>query len=344
MKFQYIIIFTTLLLTSCGNKERFEFYGNTLEVDIPEHIEVLKGNQLELDGLYSGLMYAYDGIIFFRFFDYPEEGIYLYDTETGKLINTICKRGNGPNEVISVDFDHCVERDSNGIAFWFHDFNRDNLMLVNLQGKYLKKINTTKFDPDKMCFSRVFILNDSLLISYKQFYEVFENSFIAPSNRIYNYRSGKMLKEFKFYSDYRINEGEPYWSLHSSNRIKPDKSKIAMPMQYLNYINIFDIESGKIKSIKPKGAHGLDFILSGKQVGRYYGDICCDDHYIYVLMEAFGKLTGMIHVFDWEGNFTHILQINKDFQYFAFDPVRKVLYAKNEYDEITYYDVKFLYK
>jgi hypothetical protein len=60
--------------------------------------------------------------------------------------------------------------------------------------------------------------------------------------------------------------------------------------------------------------------------------------------ENLTKPSGRILVYDWDGNFTNILQINEDAEYFAFDPIRKILYSKTDDETVTAYDLNFLYK
>jgi hypothetical protein len=77
----------------------------------------------------------------------------------------------------------------------------------------------------------------------------------------------------------------------------------------------------------------------------HYRALQADDSYIYVLEHPKEGLPyGIVNVFDWDGNFVRILRIDDGNVSFAFDPVRKILYIKNDAEEITAYDLNFLYK
>jgi len=247
-----------------------------------------------------------------------------------------------------------LERDSNGeFAIWFNDFNRDNLMMVNTRGEVLKRIETSQFKRRDQFLGRIFVLNDSLLIAYMQSESVFENGghrVIAPRHRLFNYETGEMLREYKSYSDYKVNEDADFIvvrHLNSYDEMKPDRSKIAMVMPLMNKINILDIESGKVKSVAKKNSPNLNIVFSGRPVRYYYVDILSDNHCIYAMEgdpDQSHRFTGRINVFDWDGNFVKVLQIGEDATVFAFDPVRRMLYAKNDLEEITVYDLNFLYE
>jgi hypothetical protein len=364
-----------LILVSCkNNNDRIKFYGETVTVAYPKHAEILKGYNLELDGEYTGWMNAYDGVLMFTSEKFHDGAIHLYDVETGKRISAVCKRGQAPNEVMRFIFSNNFEKDSSGFYLWISDTYNNRLLRINSQGEFTKIISTSNFkSTTPFGIGNIFMLNDSLLIAYSQSESIFEDDdkYSAPSYHVFNYKTGETVSVYKFYSDYTASKDVeilkilPYNYLSSSDGIKPDKNKIAMAMKHLNRINILDLESGKVKSVALKNAPDLNLLSSGKRVETYYKRLQCDDRYIYVIESAYVERTeqnaafwyenltnpsGRIFVFDWDGNFTNILQINDDaigltdMIGFAFDPVRKILYAKNDAEEITAYDLNYLYK
>ena len=348
MKIKYVNIIALALLlvaTSCGDK--LKFYGNTSDAAYPKYVDTLKGSVLDLESEFTGAISAYDGMLFSISEKQPDGCIYLYEASTGKRINAICQTGNGPNEVIRVSFYHCFERDSSKISMWVNDYNKNNLMLVDTQGKCVKTIETSKLNVNNPYpMMRVFVLNDSLLIAYVQAMELM-SKVVSPSYRVINYKTGDIVKEYKFYSDYKVSTDTgipPAAYLVSYEALKPDKTKIAMVMRHLGRVNIFDIKTGKIKSIKTKDAPDLNLISSGISMKQSYKGVCCDDHYIYAIEAASDLSNGTINIFDWNGNFTHILQVNKDAIHFALDPIRNVLYTKNDFEEVVAYNLKFLYE
>lgn len=355
MKNRYYIIFVLFILTfiSCKTSHKLTFYGETVDVNYPERVDTLKGYPVNFEGVYTGAMLAYDSILIFKSHKHPDAYLYAYNVETGKRINALCKRGNGTNEVLFVSAYNCFELDSTGVCLWVNDFNQYKLMLVNMRGDYIKQIKTSNLESTNPSgiIAGAFVLNDSLLTSYMPTGELFENQFIAPFFRLFNYRTNETLKDYLAYSNYEVDLKNyladgiyPGSFLSSLAEIKPDKSKIAMAMWNLKRIDILDLKSGITKSIVPQDAQSLERVLLSNHERKYYSDIRCDDRYIYVVEGTWNDPSGRIFVLDWDGNFIRILQADEDGLRFTFDPVRKILYTKTDDERVTAYDLKFLYK
>ncbi|MCL2560724.1 MAG: TolB-like 6-bladed beta-propeller domain-containing protein [Rikenellaceae bacterium] len=357
MRFAKILIFVGLLLVSCGKKDKFQLYGEVVKVAYPAHVEVLTGTALEVDGVYSGMMYVYDGVLLLNFRDSNGGFASLYDVDTGKSINNmILRQGRGPNEVVVTNPCNVFERDSSGICSWFFDNGRDLLILVNTQGEWLRTIDVSQFERSEKFFSIVLPLNDSLLIAYTPSIPISENGFSPIVHDIYNYRTGEKVRGFPIYNGYiaadpRLTISHDY--LSPIHVLKPDRSKLGLVMECLRRVNILDLESGKVRTIELKDSPALNSVSRGKPIRGHYVRAACDDHYIFAVEgDYYGRqsvneripVTGKIHVFDWDGNFRHILQVNDDLHVFAVDPVRRMLYTKNYYEEITVYDIGFLYE
>ncbi len=347
MKKFYIPFLMLLSFSSC--KERFEFYGKDIVVTYPDRIDTLVGYPVKLENEYTGFMSAYDGVLLFASSKHPDGYVYVYNAETGKRTKAICPVGNGPDEVISVSFYECFERDSGKISMWFNDVNKRTIMRVDTQGNILQRIHTKNLQSTNFYgIGMFFILNDSLLLAYMQSEEIFENKILAPSYRVFNYITGETVKNYKLFSDYEVNHRNEYllppFYLSASHRIKPDKSKLALAMSYLKQIIILDIKTGKAKAVSIENIPNFEQVFSRDTITEYHREMCCDERYIYVLEGDLEKSYGRVNVFDWEGNFTNVLQINDDAVEFAFDAVRKTLYTKNDLEEITAYDLNFFYK
>ncbi len=349
MKYFCTLVSTILLLVSCRTSSKIEFYGDEITVNYPKQTDKINGVPLNLEDEYTGFMYTYDGILAFLSEKHLDGYVYFYDVENGKRIGTACKIGEGPEEVMYLNSDNCFEMDSNEVCMWLNDMNKGYVMLVDTRGRWIKRINTRNLQSDAPYHGRVYVINDSLLMSYTYGVEIFPGKIRSYRYRLFNYETGEMLKEYKFYSDYEEHENTkllPAQYLHSFDRIKPDKSKIAMIMPYLNKVNIYDIKSGETKSFGTTNTPDIDVISTEKSadVKQYYGDVECDDKYIYVTEGTRQQFSGRIQVFDWEGNFVRVLEIKNDATDIAFDIVRKILYAKNDLEEVTAYDLNFYYK
>ncbi len=244
-----IITFTTLLtLSSCENADKIKFYGQTVTVDYPKHTHTLtNGKTLNLEGEYTGLMYAYDGVLMFSSDKHPDGYLYLYDVETGRRISAICKKGGAPNEIYNFRFYDNFEKDSNGLHLWICAIDNRKLIRVNMQGEFEETIHTAKFkSSNEFGIGTFFILSDSSIIAYMQGYALFEDGpeCVAPSYRVYNLKTGETIQDYKFYSDYTAGTADreilrmwPEFYLTPISKIKLDKSKLAMAMLYVGRRN-----------------------------------------------------------------------------------------------------------
>jgi hypothetical protein len=324
-------------------------------VDYPKQVDILKGNTIVLDDVYTGDMLAYDGLLVFVSAKHPDGYMYLFDSETGKRINAIGRRGQGPDEFLNLTFTGGFEKDSSDTYFWVNDLDlrRNILVKLNTRGERVKEINTSTFKSTNIYGIGAFhILNDSLLLAYVQPSRIFmdENKFTPSGYHVFNYKLGETVGKHLFFGEYKEPDGVLYPGNYLSSiicRIKSDKTKLATAMHHFKQVIILDLESGKIKSIATNDSPDLNLnhLLPGKPVKYYYRNLHSDDSYIYVLEHVTGSSQGTVNVFDWDGNFVRILRIDEGNIWFTFDPVRKIIYTKNsDTEKITAYDVNYLYE
>jgi hypothetical protein len=344
-----------ILSTSCGTSQTLEFFGEIVMVDYPKQVDILKGNTIVLDDVYTGDMYAYDGLLVFVSPKHPDGIMYLFDAETGKRINAIGRRGQGADEFLNLQFTGGFEKDSNDTYFWVDDgdLRRNIIVKLNTRGERIKEINTSRFKSTNIYGVGAFhMLNDSLLLAYVQPSWIFtnENKFTASGYHVFNYKLGKTVGKHLFFGEYKEPDGVLYPGLYlapTSGVIRSDKTRFAEAMHHFKQVNILDLESGKIKAITTKDSPSLDLshLLPDKPPRYYYRFLRGDDRYIYVLEHVTGRSPGIVNVFDWDGNFVRILRINEGQIWFTFDPVRKIIYTKNsDTEKITAYDVNYLYE
>jgi len=205
------------------------------------------------------------------------------------------------------------------------------------------------------------MLNDSLLLAHVHPWRVSETRFTASGEHVFNFQQGKTVREFMIFSEYD-HPADVHWPsqyLTSNSTLRPDRTKLATVMFYLRRLNILDLESGKIKSIATTGSPDLYHLWHGERVVEHYRAVRSDDHFIFVIESTRARRTeanarfwseylstpsGRIFVFDWEGNFLHILQINEDAFWVTFDPVRRILYSKTDCETVRAYCINFLYE
>jgi hypothetical protein len=349
-----IFIFFVLLVFSCKEKTVI-FNGNIVIVPPSDTMDTLSGVKLKLDGIYTGAVQVYDSLIYFTASAlFPDYFTYVFNTRTGKHINSVARRGQGPDEFIALTAaaQHYVD---SSICMWFYDYLRKECLLIDMVNNSIRKrFSISKLKNDReFPFVRVFILNDSLLLACNQGDDMYgEGVLIPPLYRIFNYLTNEEVAKYEIYNSFRYNKRlMPPNCLYSQDRMKPDKTKIGVVMNYLRQINIMDIETGKITGYRVKNTPDFDILEenSAFEYVTYYLWICVDDDYIFALLNTNDEKSTVIDVFDWNGNFKKELRLDKkiiDFTSIGLDPVNKYLYiiAPGEEDEDVYrYDVSYLY-
>jgi len=139
-------------------------------------------------------------------------------------------------------------------------------------------------------------------------------------------------------------------ALYSSyDRISIQNHKIVCGMMFFSQINILDIRTGELKGYRLKNTPGFDDMPEGPLVS--YNHICADDKMIiglyinqdFDIQLEHGNISDIIHIYDWDGNFLHIVKLDNKVIQVAFDPVGKCLYGYTPDEKIFRYDFKMFY-
>ena len=171
---------------------------------------------------------------------------------------------------------------------------------------------------------------------------------------------GEKLQSYNIYKKPIINrhfrknnqaiQSELYFS--SRDRIKADKTKIAMAMGMFAQINIIDIKTGTIKGLRIANTPDFTYLTKDPKAFReFYIDINIDDYHIFCLYldkliygnERSSYSANELHVFNWKGDFFYKIILDKHSSEIAFDPVKKQLYSLTPEDLLYSYDLSFLY-
>ena len=138
---------------------------------------------------------------------------------------------------------------------------------------------------------------------------------------------------------------------NSLDRIKPDRTKLAMGMSMLAQINILDTETGMIKGYRLENTPDFTYLArSPDDFKIFYQQTRVDDYFIFSLYSntllnnnSYPHVTNELHIFDWNGNFKHKIILDIYTSRIAFCPVRKNLYCISQEDELYCFDLSFLY-
>jgi hypothetical protein len=368
MKMKNFIVYFLIICTvfvSC-KEEQIYFNGETIIVDTDVKPDILQGEKIELDGLYAGNIWVYDTLICFSHHAFPDYHLHMFNIKTGKFLYPLCKRGIGPEEFPAFTWaEQYVCEDQ--VYLWVRkEFGKDECVLINLakpDDLIIKQKINMRFETgfQSLSFSFVFILNDSLFIANnqgeRQYYG--EGTFIPQAYHFYHSHTKEKIKSYKPYNAF-VSLSDKFYSrvwyqrcYSSMDRIKPDRSKLAMGMHYVDQINILDLTTGKIKGCRNKNSPDISYLQHDPDnFNLYYWHISVDDRYIYGLYAGVSASLpfeeyNVINVFDWDGNFIKKIVLDKGALTFALDPVNKYLYidtnGENE-EEIYRYDVGYLYK
>jgi WD40 repeat protein len=345
----FLTLLALLILFSC--KEKFScFNGEIVFVDAPSFCDTLKGEQVMLDGIYTGTVEVYDSLMFFIISNYPDYWTLVFNIKTGEHINTILRKGNGPGDFLgSIFFGQFINAPN--LCVWIHDWGRDRCVLVDLtnssQKKTVKLFDLKNERMNQMTW--VYFLNDSLLLTYNQGEKLFDSDteFSPPVYSVFNCNTKKELHRYEIYNGFSYSEHtNPTDCLAGNFTMKPDRTKLVIAMQNLHQVNILDLKNGKVKGYRLKGSPDFDILKKGgSKLKSYYTWIYADDELIYAVFQKRKNI--VIDVFDWDGNLKQGLFLGKTTQSITLDPINKYLYAlvNGEEDEEVYrYDVSYLYK
>jgi hypothetical protein len=356
-----VLLASCVAFISCKKADYTYFYGETIIVDANVKPDILYGQKIELDGIYTGDIWAYDTLIGFESGKFSDYYMYVFNVNTGKFLYPLCKRGIGPGEFPAIAIaDQIVHEDY--LGYWIRkESGRDECVLVNLEkpGDVIEQKTDIKIETEfQSSFGLVFILNDSLFLANnqgeRQYYGA--GTFTPPAYHLYNSHTKERIKTYEMYNGFSAQHGGWRFCYLSYDRIKPDdRSKLAMGMLHIDQINILDLKTGEIKGYRNKTSPDFGYLEDTDNADKYrlyYSYILVDDRYIYGLYSdteyGFRKWeSNTVNVFDWDGNFIRKILLDKIALKIALDPVNKYLYidAIGEGDEEIYrYDVSYLYK
>jgi hypothetical protein len=322
-------------------------------IDNKPETDILYGERVKLDGLYTGFMAVYDSVIVFSSEIYRNTlncVSLAFNLKTGEQISSLIKVGQGPGEYAMATTTHQFYT-GKGMKMWFYDyFIKKICLLINITDNTvtdsidLSWIKNDRKEPS----SRFFIFNDSLFLVFNMEEPAYtqENIALPPVWSLYNYKTKEKLKQYNVFNKFKYSDS--YFGLSSDDQLKPDNTKLVIPMMYLPQINIVDIQTGEIKGYVFKdNLQDYTDIKQPDDRKMYYFRVCVDNDFIYAAIQEENNI--FIDVFDWNGSYMKRLVLDKRMDMFmTLDPVNKYLYisvtGEEDEEEIYRYDVSYLYK
>lgn len=318
---------------------------------IVEDIEVsdtLMGEKIVFDSINSGMISLCDSLAFFYNPRMPDYQYYCFNINTGKHVCNFFPLGRGNGEFLNVTPIMQQYTENGEVKAFFIAINEEKAGIFNITESVKQKTTVcdTVFDfkwrsKYTRPFVYVFKYDEDSFMAYKRGVQltIEEHKYSLPQFVMINSSTGDIERTYHLYNEPALyNPVAADWNgsfYLSWNLMKPDKSKMAMFMTLLPQINILDIETGALKSIRIAGEPGFEY-LKGRveDLKEFYLFSDADDKYIYALYAPKSytdpKVTiekCMLHVFDWEGNFVYKLYISEALNQIRVDLKNKVVYG-----------------
>lgn len=352
LNYFFILGILSFCLVGCKDDDSTYFNGKITTVSFNKQIP-LQGQELHLDSVYAGYMSAYDTLITFASSAYPEYYLYVFGTNSGKLLGKLCPQGRGPGEYISFTHTEQYTQAEDGLKLWVND-GVSSHKLLNLtaslqQGKEvcdsILRLEVNKVSPHG--FSLIFILDSSQILTRLQCEKLYDEDKTYLPERYILY-AGDIQHEIKTFQQFKKpinnpNKIDPTIFYNLQARIKPDKSKLVTTMKHLGQIGILDIKSGTWQGFRIENTPAIPYLKNEmKNFNLYYTDVCTDDQYIYALyankpIYANEYSSNTIHVFNWEGEPQYALLLSDPVLQISVDPCFGKIYGKNGLEQVFCY-------
>jgi hypothetical protein len=362
-RFILILTISFTIFISCKEEKKKDVYfdGEIIIVDNNVAPDTLLGEKVNIDGLYTGTIWAYDTLIGFSL-QLPDYIMNVFNVNTGNFLYSLGKKGMRTEEFNNIGCAGQFVYENSQPYVWIQKDERKECVLLNLgsPGDVVKRKMDINVDTEfRYGLSFTYILNDSLFLGYNQGEKLYsgDGSPLPPAYHLYNARTKELIKSYKPYNALVLPSFCDLYQimmiLGSRDRIKPDNTKLIMAMFSMDQINILDVATGEIKGYRNKNSPDFSYLKDIDNLKRYYLDVCVDDKYIYGLSlngkNSKGRTGNTLNVFDWNGNFIRKIVLDKEVLYLSmgFDPVNKYLYIdilSEDDEEIYRYDMSYLYK
>lgn len=347
------------LFVSCQQQD--VYFDNITYFDITEvKTDTIKGQPIHFDDIYTGNMFVYDSLITFTSHKYPDYLLSVFRITDGKHLMNGISKGNGKDEFMGINLMPQIIIDSDrSPKYWLYAYTENKIIQISYEqlSKNPQNIIDTviPINPPKgynLPFYYLFRLDSTRMLvkTYPEIRQEKGRQLIQPSYQIIQPENGEIIRQINLYkpSLQKVvgKEPEPTFFYLSNDQIKPDTKKIANVMAFLHQINILDLESGTVQSIRAKGTPKTSDVLqkSFKDSRLYYKSMCVDNNYIYTLLvnkpidltNSQLPSSKEILIFDWSGNPIKRLILAQEIDQIRLDLANHLLYGKNETTDEVY--------
>lgn len=348
------LLLALFLFGSCTPKSHYA--GEVKEIADSKAVVELEGQLLKVECPGAMTISAYDTLLLVSTDHRPSAALDIFSLNSGKLLGTFCTKGKGPNEFISFHHYGQYMVDSAGSVL---------LPAIDYARKFAVIDLTQSLAQGRTCFARVLpwadpyfrtsglfpLGGDSMLIQYPCY---------KTDARDFDYHLPRTIlsidgREARAYEVFARKVETPQFSQLSSfvfdaiSSLKPDGTKWVEGLRGADYLNVVDIESGRVTGAKTKDTPSLEQIGSDsfEQIRFYYMSVAATDDLIFALyidqpVERFQTepLPGEIRVFDWEANLLMRIKVRENLSWITISEKTGMLYGLDKDEHIYQYDLK----
>lgn len=362
-----LYILSIALFTCChhNNRDNEYFNGDIQSINYNSKSSLQVSSKIiPLEGNNHGLIAVYDSLLICWNPKLPHHFFNIFNIENGKEIGSFIPKGEGPQEVVSVNCIFQFYNKGNEIITYLNDPFKNKSIIWNIS-QSIQKGETVldtimpfarRGENQKRSYNFLFMPSKNTLLTYSQSDFINDNEITTPLYEKRDLYTDKLLQEYPIYKKESISNTSisPIYFFYSWDALKPDGTKIVQAMSKLPQINIIDLPTGRITGYRLPDSPDFSFVEKNTPLkNEYYNSVQADDRFIYATYwgkEQWGtniddKIPDFhtIHVFDWNGRLVYELQTDRIFFRIWLDPVRNRLYTQNhDTDEVYFIDLNEL--
>jgi hypothetical protein len=360
----YVSFIALALLTCCQNSRDDSDYFNGEIKYIEDSIKSVKKVTLKavsLNGAYYGYMAVYDSLMIFMNPKLPAYFFHIFNVDTGEEIGSFCRKGGGPDEMISVGSVSRFFKEEGDLKSLLFAPNEGKLLIWNISRSVEQRTTVVdtviSYNPkDKngnVQYKDILYEGKDMLFAKRTSSPLSEREATTPFYEQRTVYSDKLLRKYTVYKKDTITVPQdaaiiPEAFYSSNDALKPDGSKIVLAMGKLPQLNVLDTHTGEVIGYRMKG--GPDFSLFETKMDAwkaYYIRTQADDNFIYTSWwgkEPWGRnetpSINTILMLDWHGNLINEFITDQPVHEIWLDQVRNRLYTTNMItDEVFYLDL-----
>ncbi|MDD4032763.1 MAG: hypothetical protein PHS48_05900, partial [Bacteroidales bacterium] len=252
--FIFIIFILAITYSSCQRKGQTVFLSENLRFVQPDTTIHLNGKLLSFEDnppIGMSNINCIDSFLLFSLrFQSKDSSYFLkaYNKFNHKFLGNLISKGNGPDEFLSVVYRDQFYLSGDSIKIYLHDLSREQLYAINLTSSIFKtKTEISKeFGKLPRWTLKAFHYQDSLLLLKR-----IDNTGLVYE--LFNSQKGEKIRQFLLYS---VNIGrDNYDKFNSIDYLQFENQKIAMPMMFMNQVNILDLKDADNIAITTKKNH-----------------------------------------------------------------------------------------